>query len=172
MEDWFVMFVTVNSDSYALDELFDMIWDLFNKIKDKFSFINKTETVYVIDEHSTLADLMLNSLNKIADMLEDDPLFFDEFCLCLNLIMDIESIIDNDLLDDGIYLITDTVINYYNLIYDKTDYVLSDNLDYYAKVYDDFLKFYNNRMNYFHKNISNVDSENEDLIQEVIKILW
>ena len=86
--------------------------------------------------------------------------------------MDIESIIDNDILDEGIYLITDTVINYYNLIYDKTDYVLSDNLDYYAKVYDDFLKFYNNRMNYFHKNISNVDSENEDLIQEVIKILW
>ncbi len=68
--------------------MFDILLELYNKIKDKFRFINKNnmETL-TIDDSLDNVDLMMDSLNKLADMLEINPLFEEEYYLSLSIIM-------------------------------------------------------------------------------------
>ena len=75
------------------EEMIDVLLELYNKIKDKFKFINKNMEVLSIDDSLDSVDLIMDSLNKLADMLEVNPLFEKEYFLALSIINDIEFII-------------------------------------------------------------------------------
>ena len=79
------MFNCLNDNSYYSGEMFDILLELYNKIKDNFGVINKNnEENLTIDDSLDNVDLMMESLNKLADMLELNPLCEDEYYLSLS----------------------------------------------------------------------------------------
>lgn len=168
-------YVNVNTSlgNYS-EEMMDILLELYNKIKEKFQFINKNTEVLVIDNTLNNADLMLDSLNKLADVLEMNPLFEDEYYLSLSIISYVEFIMaDEDLLKQSNIFLTNIVINFFNLISDKQDMLLSNkNIDYKLE-YNEFLVFYNDQKKYFHTYIYNSKNNDQDTaIDKVTNILW
>ena len=115
------------------EEMIDVLLELYNTIKDKFKFINKNTNVVNIDESLENVDLIMDFLNKLADMLEMNSLFEEEYYLSLSIINDIEYIAldKKDLSQQNLIFIANIVINFCNLIRDKQDLLLSNNhIDY------------------------------------------
>lgn len=172
------MMVNYLNDNFSLgtlpEEIIDIVLELYNKIKDKFSFIDKNAEVLSIDYSLDNMDLMLDSLNKLADMLEESTLFEEEYFLSLAIIDDIEYIVlDNpDLLKQNIAFISNVVINFCNLICDKQDLLLSNKVIDYENEYQEFLKFYNNQKEYFYSINLDIDEDYGELIDKVTNLLW
>ena len=169
------MFTCLNDTSYHSEELFDILLELYNKIKDKFGFINKNNTeTLVIDDSLDNVDLMMESLNKLADMLEVNPLFEDEYYLALSIINDIEYIvIDNrELLKDNLVYIGNIVINFCQLICDKQDLILSKKIIDYEKEYKEFTQFRNTQKKQFYNNLPEIEEDYEELIDKITNVLW
>ncbi len=152
-----IMFQYLN-DNFFLgaypDEMIDILLEWYNKIKEKFSFINKNSEVYAVDNSLDCEDLMMDSLYKLSDMLEANPLFKEEHYLLLSIINDIEYVvIDNpDLLNENLSFIGNVVINFCNLISDKLDLILSNEIINYEKEFQEFTTFYNNQQEIFYYN--------------------
>ena len=166
-------YVNVNTSlrNYS-EEMIDILLELYNKIKDKFQFINKNTEVLVIDNTLENVDLMLDSLNKLADMLEMNSLFEDEYYLAISIITDIEYIINKKLLKENLIYVGNIVINFCKLIYDKQDWILSNKNFNYENEYEEFLIFYNNQKEMFLSNIPKPSEKNKELIKEITNILW
>lgn len=166
-------YVNVNTSlgNYS-EEMMDILLELYNKIKEKFQFINKNTEVLVIDNTLNNADLMLDSLNKLADVLEMNPLFEDEYYLAISIITDIEYIINKKLLKENLIYVGNIVINFCKLIYDKQDWILSNKNFNYENEYEEFLIFYNNQKEMFLSNTPKPSEKNKELIKEITNILW
>ena len=156
---------------FSPDEMIDLLLELYNKIKEKFQFINKNHNVLLVDDSLSSVDLMMDSLNKLADMLEVNPLFEDEFFLSLSIINYVEYIIDYDILKDNIAFVGNIIINFCKLICDKQDWVLSNKSFNYEKEYEEFLSFFVNQKKQFLAKLPNDDAYN-DAIDKVTNILW
>ncbi len=156
------------------EEMIDVLLELYNTIKDKFKFINKNTNVVNIDESLENVDLIMDSLNKLADMLEMNSLFEEEYYLSLSIINDIEYIAldKKDLSQQNLIFIANIVINFCNLIRDKQDLLLSNNHIDYKKEYNEFIIFYNNQKEYFYNNIAQKNEDYDELIDKVTNILW
>ncbi|MBQ6443664.1 MAG: hypothetical protein IJJ11_03155 [Methanosphaera sp.] len=156
------------------EEMIDVLLELYNKIKDKFKFINKNMEVLSIDDSLDSVDLIMDSLNKLADMLEVNPLFEKEYFLALSIINDIEFIIldHKDLLKDNLVFIGNIVINFCNLICDKQDLLLSKKIINYEEEYQDYLVYYNNQKEYYFSKLPDVDEDFDEVIDEVTNIMW
>ncbi len=169
------MFNCLDDNSYHSEEMFDILLELYNKIKDKFRFINKNnmETL-TIDDSLDNVDLMMDSLNKLADMLEINPLFEEEYYLSLSIINDIEYIvIDNrKLLKENLIYIGNIVINFCRLICDKQDLLLSNKIIDYEKEYGEFIRFYNIQQEQFYNNLPEIGEDYEDAINKITNMLW
>jgi hypothetical protein len=169
------MFNCLDGNSYHSEEMFDILLELYNKIKDKFRFINKNnmETL-TIDDSLDNVDLMMDSLNKLADMLEINPLFEEEYYLSLSIINDIEYIvIDNrKLLKENLIYIGNIVINFCRLICDKQDLLLSNKIIDYEKEYGEFIRFYNIQQEQFYNNLPEIGEDYEDAINKITNMLW
>lgn len=167
--------VTINNSlgNYS-EEMIDIFLELYNKIKEKFQFINKNSEILVIDNTLDSADLMLDSLNKLADVLEMNPLFEEEFFLSLSIINDVEYIVlDNKhLLKDNIAYIGNIIINFCKLISDKQDMLLSNKIIDYKKEYEEFVDFFNSQQEIFYNNLPEINEDFDDAIVKVTNILW
>ena len=170
------MYMYVNDkfpSSLYPDELIDIFLDLFNKIKEKFTFINKHEDILLVDKSLSNIDLLLDSINKLANVLEANPLFEDEFLLSISIINHIEFIRDRNILNENIDFIANIVINFCKLICDKQDWVISDKNFNYEKEYDKFYMFFINQREEFYDRLPNTNSnEDNELIDKVTNLLW
>ena len=114
-----------------------------------------------------LAKLMLESLNNLADILEANPLFEDEYYLALILINDIEYIVlDNpQLLKENLNYIKNITINFCQLIYNK------QSIDY-KKEYKEFTYFFNKQQEQFYNTLPEIEEDYEELIDKITNVLW
>ena len=165
------------NDSYSLgkypEEMIDVLLELYNKIKEKFMSINNNAEILAVDDSLDSLDLMMDSLNKLADMLEMHPLFENEYYLSLSIINDIEFIVvDNkDLLKENLPFIANIIINFCRLISDKQDFLANRIIDY-QNEYEEFLKFYNNQQENFYSSLPEINENYDGAIDKVTNILW
>ena len=110
---------------------------------------------------------MLESLNNLADILEANPLFEDEYYLALILINDIEYIVlDNpQLLKENLNYIKNITINFCQLIYNK------QSIDY-KKEYKEFTYFFNKQQEQFYNTLPEIEEDYEELIDKITNVLW
>ena len=166
------------NDNYSLgkypEEMIDILLELYNKIKEKFMSINNNTEILAVDDSLDSADLMMDSLNKLADMLEMHPLFENEYYLSLSIINDIEFIVvDNkDLLKENLPFIANILINFCRLISDKQDMILSNRIIDYQNEYEEFLTFYNNQQENFYNSLPETNEDYDGAIDKVTNILW
>lgn len=162
-------YVTGNTCS---EEMIDIILELYNKIKEKFQFINKNSEVLIIDNTLDGADLMLDSLNKLADILEMNSLFEDEYYLAISIITDMQYVLNKKILNENIIYIGNIVINFCKLICEKQDWILSNKNFNYENEYGQFIIFYNNQKEIFLNNLPEASGENKELVKEITNMLW
>lgn len=160
----------VSLENYPEDQV-DTLLELYNKLKDKFKFINNNTEILAIDNSLDNIELMLDSLNKLADMLEMNSLFEDEYYLAISIITDIEYIVNKKILKNNLTYVGNIVINFCNLIYDKLDWILSNKNFNYENEYGEFIIFYNNQKEIFLNNLPEASRENKQLIKEITNIL-
>ena len=166
------------NDNYSLgkypEEMIDILLELYNKIKEKFMSINNNTEILSVDDSLDHTDLMMDSLNKLADMLEMHPLFENEYYLSLSIINDIEFIVlDNkELLKENLPFIAKILINFCRLISDKLDLILANRIIDYQKEYDEFLTSYNNQQENFYNNLPEINEDYDDAIDKITNILW
>ena len=112
-------------------------------------------------------NLMLESLNNLADILEANPIFEDEYYLALAIINDIEYIVlDNpQLLKENLNYIKNITINFCQLICNK------QNEDY-KKEYKEFRCFFNKQQEQFYNNVPEIEEDYEELIDKITNVLW
>ena len=164
------MFNYINVNAYS-KEMIDIFLELYNKIKEKFLLINKNTEILSIDYTLDSADLMLDSLNKLTDVLEMNSLFDDEYYLAISIITDIEYILNKKILNENLTYIGNIVINFCKLICDKQDWILSNKNSNYENKYKQFLIFYNNQKEIFLNNLPRASEENRKLVKEITNIL-
>ena len=51
------------------DEIIDFFLELYDKIKEKFKFINKSDDILLVNDSLSSVDLMRDSFNKLAEVL-------------------------------------------------------------------------------------------------------
>ena len=136
--------------------------------------INNNAEILAVDDSLNSLDLMMDSLNKLADMLEMNPLFENEYYLSLFIINDIEFIVvDNkDLLKENLPFIANIIINFCRLISDKQDLILANRIIDYQNEYEEFLKFYNNQQENFYSSLPEINENYDGAIDKVTNILW
>lgn len=112
-------------------------------------------------------NLMLESLNNLADILEANPIFEDEYYLALIIINDIEYIVlDNpQLLKENLNYIKNITINFCQLICNK------QSVDY-KKEYKEFTCFFNKQQEQFYNNLPKIEEDYEELIDKITNVLW
>ena len=172
-----MMFGYINNDFSTgtfSEEVIDIFLEVYNKIKEKFQFINKKEEILLVDNSLSSIDLMVDSFNKLVDVLESNSLFQNEFLLSISIIADIESIIYLDVLKENINFVVNVVINFCNLISTKQDWILSDKNFNYDKQYEDFVSFYIDQQCNFLRTLPKYDENDEDdeAIVRVANMLW
>lgn len=112
----------------------------------------------------------IDSLDELADVLEINPLFEEEYYLLLSIINDVEYIvIDNrQLLKENLNYIESIVINFCRLICDKQDLCSSN----YEKEYKEFISFYNAKQEQFYNSLPAIGEDYEDAINKITNVLW
>ena len=130
-------------------------------------FICLNNTSKELSEVNNSVKLMPESLNNLADILEANPLFEEEYYLALVIINDIEYIVlDNpQLLKENINYIKNITINFCQLICNKQS---AD----YKKEYKEFTYFFNKQQEQFYNNLPEIEEDYEELIDKITNVLW
>lgn len=169
-------------DSNKINETISFFKKIFNKIKDSFKSIKSDETDYSneLSHYFTEVEKIKSSMNDIADLLEDNPLFNPDEFLDFLTIMEISEYIleDWNLFSTHQSYLFGMFRNFRDLVLFKLDYYLknndndsnSKNRDY-NEVYEKFEDFLDEQERYFYLEVYPYDGEYDDLITEVNNIL-
>ena len=158
-------------DSNMIYETIDYLKEAFKKISDKLLEIKREKEEEA--KFKKEARILKQSMRELSDLLREDSLFkekeYVDFLRIKNIINYLLN--DKELFIEHDNLIDSLLINFQKIIFKKLDCQLNEDFNEYPEEYNEFKSFLREMEEYFLLEIFEDDGKDEELIEELEKII-